>query len=558
VWTGAGEACGVNGRRWVVVFLVLAVVSTVVAAVLVLRSEFSSGESQEAADAAAVQPVVTPATVATDFLVAVAAGKDAAAAQLTDDPAAAEAALIRVRAGLSPQRVETSLDPLPAPKDGTGELRGTFTITWTLEGGRVWSYDNAIGLVRSGQGWQVHWAPSLLHPDLGEGQRMALHTGNGEPAVVDRAGTPLLAWQAGAPVAVKELAGEKPPLLLPALGRVAAEQAQGKDSWSVELVDADGNEVATLYEQEGEDGEEVEPLTTTLDLATQQAAQAAVDGAGAPALLVAMQPSSGDLLAVAQSAEAGGDPHSLSGLYAPGSTFKIATAAAALEAGSATPDSVLPCPGRAQISTRSIPNDGEFDLGDVPLHTAFAHSCNTTFAGLAADLPADALADAATQLGLNADFVIPGITTEAGKVEPATDAVTRLEDGIGQGKVQASPFGVALMSATVAAGEAVTPRLWRDLDTSVHTGYDAPPAGVLTSIRAMMREVVTDGTATELRGFGDVRGKTGTAQFLSGDQAHGWFTGYRGDLAFAVVVLRANASDPAVAVTADFLGALPG
>lgn len=251
------------------------------------------------------------------------------------------------------------------------------------------------------------------------------------------------------------------------MARLARERS-GTGTWSVVRVDAQGRELERLT---GRQVGEREPLTSTVSLAVQDAAQAAVDGAGAPALLVALQPSTGDLLAVAQNAMAGAAPDSLTGLYAPGSTFKIATATAVLEHGAATPDTVLPCPGTARIGTRTIPNDDRFDLGDVPLHTAFAHSCNTTFARLAADLPPDALARAATELGLNADFQIPGITTEAGKVEAAADPVQRLEDGIGQGRVQASPFGIALMAATVAHGAPVTPRLWRDIETTIATGY---------------------------------------------------------------------------------------
>lgn len=239
------------------------------------------------------------------------------------------------------------------------------------------------------------------------------------------------------------------------------------------------------------------------------------------------------------------------------SARKIATAAAALQAGAAGLDTVLACPATATIGTRTIPNDDRFELGDVPLHTAFARSCNTTFARLAADLPPEALSQAAGQLGLNADFVIPGLSTEAGKVEPAATVPLRVENGIGQGTVQASPFGVALMTATVAGGKSVTPRLWRTLETTVNAGYRPPPAAVLTQIRTMMREVVTAGTGRALAGRGAVFGKTGTAQIGTGEQAHGWFTGYRGDLAWAVLVEEAQTSGPAIDVSGTFLRGVP-
>jgi cell division protein FtsI/penicillin-binding protein 2 len=74
----------------------------------------------------------------------------------------------------------------------------------------------------------------------------------------------------------------------------------------------------------------------------------------------------------------------------------------------------------------------------------------------------------------------------------------------------------------------------------------------------MMRAVVTEGTATALNGLGEIRGKTGTAEFTNdGTRAHGWFAGYRGDMAFAVLIVDAGSSAPAVAVAGRFLGALP-
>ncbi|WP_342768948.1 penicillin-binding transpeptidase domain-containing protein [Prauserella flavalba] len=114
------------------------------------------------------------------------------------------------------------------------------------------------------------------------------------------------------------------------------------------------------------------------------------------------------------------------------------------------------------------------------------------------------------------------------------------------------------MTATVASGRAVTPQLWRDLGTTVVTGYEPPPAAVLADVRGMMREAVTGGTATALAGLGDVRGKTGTAQLADPAQAHGWFAGYRGDVAFAVLVERAGSAGPAVRAAGTFLGGLPG
>jgi cell division protein FtsI/penicillin-binding protein 2 len=222
----------------------------------------------------------------------------------------------------------------------------------------------------------------------------------------------------------------------------------------------------------------------------------------------------------------------------------------------ATPEA---CPGTTSIGGRVVPNEDEFALGTVPLTTAFARSCNTTFATLASQLPADGLPTAALQLGFGADYTVPGLTTVTGNVPPSDDLVQRAEDGFGQGQVVATPFGMALMAATVAHGAPVTPQLIRGRPTQVVVPPTAPDPAVLDQLRPMMRAVVTDGTATGVRGAGEVYGKTGTAEYAQGgtNRAHGWFVGYRGDLAFAVLVVDGGSSGPAVQIANRFLGGLP-
>jgi cell division protein FtsI/penicillin-binding protein 2 len=87
-------------------------------------------------------------------------------------------------------------------------------------------------------------------------------------------------------------------------------------------------------------------------------------------------------------------------------------------------------------------------------------------------------------------------------------------------------------------------------------GYSPPPAPVLGEVRKMMRAVVTSGTGRAAAGAGAVFGKTGTAQFGDGANATGWFVGYRGNVAFAVVLEDSNDSGPAVQLAATFLKSL--
>jgi cell division protein FtsI/penicillin-binding protein 2 len=340
------------------------------------------------------------------------------------------------------------------------------------------------------------------------------------------------------------------PLVLPA---VSSGQLFGEDGWQIVVVDANGAQVNTL---EDHPASAATPVTVTLSTAVQNAAQQAVKSTPQQAAIVALEPSSGELLAVAQNTDV---PMALNGLFPPGSTFKIATASAALQTGTVTADSTVDCPATTTISgTRTIPNDPHVVPGTFPLHTTFAKSCNTTFAQLAASLPSDALPTAARQLGIGVDFTLAGgIATETGKVPPTENAVTRAEDGFGQGEVVASPFGMALMAATVAKGTMPTPRVLRGTDTPVTGAAGAPPPAAINALRQMMREVVTGGTASSLAQFGDLRGKTGTAEFGPGNgHAHGWFVGYRNNIAFAVLVADEQSATAALDVTAAFLTAL--
>ncbi|GAA1335209.1 penicillin-binding transpeptidase domain-containing protein [Catellatospora bangladeshensis] len=342
--------------------------------------------------------------------------------------------------------------------------------------------------------------------------------------------------------------------VLPAVRRHVEEEIAGRSGLRVYTVNAAGDEAEVLHDVAPEPAR---AIPTGLSRAAQTAAEDALEPVAEPAMLVALSVSTGDLLAVAQNGPADAQGAiALTGRFPPGSTFKIITAAAALAAG-VPADSPQPCPGKLTIDGRRVvPNDKEFDKGVIPLHSAFAFSCNTTFAQLAAGLPADAMTEQADRFGLGVDFEIPALTTITGSVPPATDVVERAEDGFGQGKLLASPFGMALVAATAARGEMPVPVLLKDRETKADHRPAAPEPTVLEPLRAMMREVVESGTAPQLRPLGDVRGKTGTAQFGDGANSHGWFVGYRGDVAFATLLLGTNTSAPAVDASARFLRAL--
>jgi len=301
-----------------------------------------------------------------------------------------------------------------------------------------------------------------------------------------------------------------------------------------------------------------QPVTTTLSVPTQSAADEAVDALDAPSYIVAVRASTGEILAVSAN-DAANAANALIGQFPAGSTFKIVTAAAILEAGLADPSTTVPCPASTTVVGREFENQDRFVLGDVSFTTAFAQSCNSTFTAFGVQLPAAALPEAATQFGIGSDWALP-IDTITGSVPLPESPVVQAADAIGQGDVLVSPLAMALVSATVTGGATPVPVLVPSAEPA-GTPPPGPSAAVIEALRSMSREVVTSGTATALADLpGAVAGKTGTAEFGTGDPppAHAWFVGYRGDLAFAVFVEGGQSSaTTAVPLAQRFLTLLP-
>jgi transpeptidase family protein/MecA-like transpeptidase family protein len=344
------------------------------------------------------------------------------------------------------------------------------------------------------------------------------------------------------------------PAIISEVKKAVVNELDGQAGWSVVSVNQNGVDVDVLNQVAGTPAPSI---TISLDRAVQNAAQGAVNAIGGKkAMIVAIKPSTGEILAVAQNADADADgPTATTGLYPPGSTFKIITAGAAIERDMATPNTLLGCPGTVDIGHRTIPNYGGFDLGTVPMSRAFASSCNTTFAELASQMPPRGLTQAAAQYGIGADYKIDGIDTVTGSVPPTVNLAERTEDGFGQGKVLVSPFGMAMAAATVAAGKTPVPQLIEGRQTTV-TGDQTPiTPKMLDGLRPMMQLVVTNGTAKDINGMGDVRGKTGEAEFEGG--SHSWFAGYRGDMAFAALIVGGGSSEYAVRMLKWMLENLP-
>jgi cell division protein FtsI/penicillin-binding protein 2 len=302
------------------------------------------------------------------------------------------------------------------------------------------------------------------------------------------------------------------------------QQLAGTATRRIVIRDAQGVPTATLLRRPGAKGQ---PLRTTLDRDVQQAAETALGNRHDAAALVAVQPSTGNVLAVANRPTDSTYDRAVDGRYPPGSTFKVVTTTALLRDGLQPSDTVA-CPKTITVGGKLFKNFEGAAAAQVPFAEDFAQSCNTAFVSLASRLSAHALGRAGRDLGLG--------RTSASQVPPGSDAVARAAAMIGQDRILASPLAMAGVAATVAGGRWRAPRV---LASDAKQSGPELGANELATLRTLMRSVVTSGTGTALAGLpGEVAGKSGTAEFGGGDPppTHAWFIAFRGDLALAVLV----------------------
>ena len=304
-------------------------------------------------------------------------------------------------------------------------------------------------------------------------------------------------------------------------------------------------------------GRDPEPVDVTIDPVVQQAADAALAGETLPAALVAIDVSTGQIRAIVSKPDNIQFDRALDGSYPPGSTFKIITATALLAAGrtGATPAG---CPVTLTVDGETFRNfEGEAS-GSVDLAQAFKISCNNAFIGLADQLPAGALGQAAASYGFNTRWSLP-VPTFGGSYPTPTDRADRAASAIGQAAIVASPLQMASVAAAVASGQWRAPVLTTNPAPTTTTAPPLNPA-ILATLRGFMASVEqAGGTAANAGLPSGVFGKTGTAEYGSANppKTHAWFIGYRGNLAFAVIVEGGGVGGTVAApLAAKFLAAL--
>ncbi len=338
------------------------------------------------------------------------------------------------------------------------------------------------------------------------------------------------------------------------LQRTYQQQLAGAPGFTVRLINRDtdqpvGDPLVTVEPTPGA------PLQTTLDITVQEAADQALLGVDAVTSLVAVDVNTGGVLAVSNAPEPS-DNRAFTGQYPPGSTMKVLTSSALLRNG-ITPQTEMSCPRTINIGGKNFKNFEFGSFGSGPFEEAFAQSCNTAFVQLTDSMPPNALPAEASAYGLGAEWDL-GVPAFSGAVPEPTDQVDEAAAMIGQSRVLASPLAMVSVAAAVATGQPHPPVLVPE-----RTPTPAPaalPAEVVGQLRELMRQTVQRGTAADLADRGEVFAKTGTAEYGTDTppHTHAWVIGFRGDIAFAVLVEdRESGAHDAVPVADRFLSALP-
>jgi hypothetical protein len=398
---------------------------------------------------------------------------------------------------------------------------GTIAVPVRV-GTRIWgelSLTIRLRAVGDPDGEHVSWSRALLFPGLRAGESLSRRIRLPQRATIEaRDGSVLAegeALEAGtrsSPLGVAADAAIGEVGAIPS-SRLAQLEAEGVPSDAI--VGVSGLELALDSRLRGRPGGELlaggrvlasaptsqsEAVRTTISAPLQRTAATALGGQLGG--VVAMNPANGEVLAVAGIG--------IDDLQPPGSTFKMITVTAVLEAKVASVGSVFPYATSTLLDGVKLENaNGESCGGSLAL--AFAVSCNSVFAPLGVKVGASRLVATAESYGFNHPPGLPGAVESS--LPPATQIQGELDLGstaIGQGQVQASALQMATVAATIAdGGRRPTP--------TFQARRQARPrviaASTARTVRRLMIDVVREGTGTSAAIPGvTVAGKTGTAE----------------------------------------------
>jgi hypothetical protein len=453
-------------------------------------------------------------------------GSAAAAGNLTNNNAAAQALLTQY----ADEAHITDVQITPGTARKT-TVPFTVKAKVSYEGkSKALTYKSSLTVVRgltTGKP-MVDWKPSVVHPELKTDQDNLVTGPSSAPPIkaTDRGG--------------KVLTKEKYPSLGPILDALRAKYGtQAGGTPGVELVVRhDGNGAADtplLTVSAGEPGR----LETTISASAQAAAETAVKKY-AESSVVAVKPSTGEVLAVANNRTDGWNA-AFEGAAPPGSTMKIVTAAMLIDNGVTSMDGPAPCPDDAMWQGQTFKNLKGMEPNEgASLANSFMRSCNTAFIKLIDEKPLtdeSLTQEAQNKFGLGRDDWKTGITSVDGSV-PAESGPDRAANAIGQGKVTMNPLNMASVTATAITGAFRQPYLVSpDLDERQLATAEGLRSGTVYQLKQMMRLTATQGTAAGVMSGlgGDIGAKTGSAEVDGVATSNSWFTGFRNDVAAAAM-----------------------
>jgi hypothetical protein len=478
--------------------------------------------------------------VAAAFLAAWQAGDLAKAGNLTNHPAAATAALGSYAKdlnlnGFSAATVSTASAPgatAAQPRESV-----TFAVRASVAAGSgksalrgTWAYHSSLVAYQqaSSSVWFVAWQPDVVAPNLTAATHLtAVAVPPTVSMVTDAAGQNLTRY--GDP-GLNTIAG--------LLKNSAPASAGAKPGLDVEIVTSAGQLVPNMQAPLIAPGS-YPTLSTTIDQKAETAARAAV-AMHMGSAMVAIQPSTGRILAIANNA--GQNDFALTAQVAPGSTMKVITSTALLNAGLVTANSGVACPASLTVQGVTYHNDqGESEPAGTPLSYDFAQSCNNAFARWWPQLSGKLASTAKDYYGLNQkwDIGIGGISASYFNAPASASGSELAQEAFGEGKILASPIAMASIAATVDTGTFRQPVLTL---TAKQVSAQPLPAATDQALKEMMRDVVTQGTAAGL-GFGPtVYAKTGTADIVGQGQPNSWLIAFdpAKDIAVACLVVNAG------------------
>ena len=347
-----------------------------------------------------------------------------------------------------------------------------------------------------------------------------------------------------------------------------------------ELVGEESEFTSLLDELRGQQ-QEGNDVVTNLDPEAQRVALSALEAAGFGAV-AAIEPSSGRVRVMASNPPF--DPNRIpteqnelnantfetpllnratQGRYPPGSTFKVVTAAAALDSGAIDLDSTIDAPATIDVQGQPLANSDGASYGPITLETALTNSVNTWFAQLGEEVGSDTLFEYLDRFGFGSepaidlpdDQVEPSGVEEEGELLGRGDAVDVARVAIGQERLLVTPLQMAEVAAAVAnGGTLMKPQIWsrvvdpdgRVTESLDPSSYSQPIAEeTAATLTTAMEDVVNEGTGTNAAISGvPVAGKTGTAETPFNESCVGagdnqaWFIGF------------APADDPEIAIAA--------